>query len=356
LENISLKSIKWESIRSIFHAIASDEQISRADIAAQTGLSLMTVGKVADALLGMHIIVQNKETRTSAGRRAGLLSVAREQYAVILDITSLRFSMSIINMRLENIDKYHYSYDDDLYYEENLSLFLKQVQMYLFRNMKSEDCIGVGVSVPGSYSPDTDRVTNTRIPPLNIIPIAETIRKFLSPRALHIEAGHNAAASSNITKIPNYRDLLILYWFLSEGNICGTIINHGEILRGSHNAAGNFGNLQIDREHTLEQIITTSNTPERNARELANAIYNVSTVIAPDIILLENELYRHSQENITGEEFVGMVQKALQDTARPTSTLPQLISAECKFRHAHRGLTMKLREMWLSELVLGEDM
>ena len=120
MENISLKSIKWESIRSIFHAIAFSEKISRAQIAEQTGLSLMTVGKVADALLDMNIIVQNKETRSTAGRRAGMLRVAADKYAVILDLTNRDFRMVVINMRLEVLDKYHYSFCDKYYFEENL--------------------------------------------------------------------------------------------------------------------------------------------------------------------------------------------------------------------------------------------
>ncbi|MBE6561467.1 MAG: hypothetical protein E7662_10120, partial [Ruminococcaceae bacterium] len=109
MENISLRSIKWESIKSIFYSIAFSDKISRADISAQTGLSLMTVGKVADALLDMHVIVQNKESRNSAGRRAGMLSVAADHYAVILDLTNRDFRMTVINIRLEVLEKFHYT-------------------------------------------------------------------------------------------------------------------------------------------------------------------------------------------------------------------------------------------------------
>ncbi|MBE6599562.1 MAG: hypothetical protein E7638_08985 [Ruminococcaceae bacterium] len=54
MKNISLQSIKWESVRSIFSIIAERDTVSRAEIAEGTGLSLVTVGKAADALLGMR--------------------------------------------------------------------------------------------------------------------------------------------------------------------------------------------------------------------------------------------------------------------------------------------------------------
>lgn len=50
MNNISLRSIKYESIKAIFTSIADSEKISRAEISEKTGLSLVTIGKIADAL------------------------------------------------------------------------------------------------------------------------------------------------------------------------------------------------------------------------------------------------------------------------------------------------------------------
>ena len=354
MDNISLKSIKWESIKAIFHSIASAEQISRAEISKQTGLSLMTVGKVADALLDMNIIVQAKETKSSAGRRAGLLSLSPENYAVILDLTSRNFIMTIINMRLNIVEKYHYSYIDDYYFEENLTLFLKEVSIFLSRNLKTEACIGFGVSLPGAYSPETDRCNSIRLPELSQIPIAESVA-ILTPDRLCIEGCFNAAATSNIARIPNYRDKSILYCFVGENNVGGTVVHHGEILRGAHNAAGNFGHMVIQRGRTLESAIRADNTPAENAFELAKAIRNMIMVIDPDTIILECELYRNYNVpagECSGEEFVQLVRQVLTEKFEITEdALPEFISGGCKFRHSHRGLTMKLREQWLYEQI-----
>jgi len=356
MENISLKSIKWESIKSIFHVIASSDQISRSEISKQTGLSLMTVGKVADALLDMHIVVQAKESKSSAGRRAGLLSLSPENYAVILDLTSRNFIKTVINMRLNIVEKYHYSYIEDYYFEENLTLFLKEVSIFLSRNLRPESCIGFGVSLPGSYAPETDRYVGIRLPELSQIPIAESVA-VLSPSRLAIESCFNAAATSNIARIPNYRDKSILYCFVGENNVGGTVVHHGEILRGAHNAAGNFGHMIIQRGRTLDSAIRADNTPAENAFELAKAIRNMIMVIDPDTIILECELYRNynvPEGECSGEEFLQLTRQVLVDKFEISpESLPDFISGGCKFRHSHRGLAMKLREQWLYELIFG---
>lgn len=309
----------------------------------------MTVGKVADALLDMHVIEQAKETRTSAGRRAGMLSIAPENYAVILDLTSRNFSMTIVNVRLEVMEKYHYAYNEDFYFEENLTLYMKEVGLFLKRNMKPEHCIGFGVSVPGPYYPAADRTVSTRIPELNSIPIAQTVRANLSPSALYIEAGYNAAATSNIARIPNHSDMVILYWFVGENNNCGTIVYHGQIIRGAHNTAGNFGRMISSGGKTLEAALKSANTPEENAYELARAIHNVVMAVDPDCIILECELYKNS------DDFVGLVRNTLSGSFDMSpESIPELVSAGCKFRHSHRGLTLALREMWLSKLIFGD--
>ena len=313
----------------------------------------MTVGKVADALLDMHVIVQSKETKNSAGRRAGMLGIAPDNYAVILDLTSRNFSMAIINVRLDIMERYHYTYNDDFYFEENLILYLKEIGVFLKRNLDPAHCIGFGVSVPGPYDPETDRTFSTRIPELNTIPIAGTIRTHLTEAPLYIEAGYNAAATSNIARIPNHTDKVILYWFVGDNTIYGTLVYHGQIIRGAHNTAGNFGHMITTGGKALESVLRPTAPLSDNAFELARALHNVMMVVDPDCIILECELYK----NIDGSDaFVPLVRRTLLEHFDiPEKKMPEFVSAGCKFRHSHRGLTIALREMWLCRLVFAAD-
>ena len=133
MNNITLKSIKCESIKSIFASIADAEKISRADISAKTELSLVTVGKVADALLDMNIVCQVKEVKPQAGRRAGLLGVNPDKFAVILDITSYDFRVAVLDLRLHMVEKYVFNNKHDISYEEGLNAFFADTAAYIGR-------------------------------------------------------------------------------------------------------------------------------------------------------------------------------------------------------------------------------
>ena len=212
------------------------------------------------------------------------------------------------------------------------------------------ECIGIGVSVPDAYSHETDRVLGERLPALSSVPLKETLHTFFPDLPLYIEASYNAAAMSNISRIKNFSERIILYWFIGENNICGTIVKGGEVLRGAHNAAGNFGKMMIGRGRTLESAIKTANTPEENASLLARAIYNVLMTVDPNQIMIECELYK------SRDEFVDLVRQCLLSHYPSTAEmLPYLSNSSCKFRHSHRGLTIKLREMWLFGLVFNES-
>ncbi len=349
MQNISLKSIKWESVKAIFGAIAGTASVSRAEISAATGLSLMTVGKVTDALLSVGILLQTKETRTAAGRRAGLLRVNPAHYAVILDLTSQDFSMHLIDMNLGLIEKRPHTYNDDFFFEENLALFLKDVSTYLSLRGDLSLCVGVGVSVPGVYSPAADRVAGDRLPGLSSIPIAQTVSARLPGLPLYIDADVTAAAMSHALSIERFREKQIHYWFVDAGNVTGAIVDRGEILRGAHGTAGCFGKMHMVRGRTLETMLRHTNTPDENASLLADAIYNTLMFADPDHVVVECELYHYR------EAFVDLVRARLCEHYHLSDeTLSLLSGSRCNFRHAHRGLVLKLREMWLSRQVLSE--
>lgn len=164
MNNISLRSIKYESIKAIFTSIADSEKISRAEISEKTGLSLVTIGKIADALLDLDIISQVKEVRPQAGRRAGMLSVNENKFALILDFTSYEFRYAVLDLRLSMTEKSQYQYRNELTFEENLGCFLAETKAAIDTKLSLENCFGIGIAVSGPYNSDSDRVISSRVP------------------------------------------------------------------------------------------------------------------------------------------------------------------------------------------------
>ncbi len=350
MNNISLKSIKCESIKSIFASIADSEKISRAEISSKTDLSLVTVGKVADALLDMNIVCQVKEIKPQAGRRAGLLGVNPNKFALILDITSYEFRASVLDLRLHLVEKFSYAYRMDCIYDDNLNYFFNDAAAYVSRKYNFDDCFGVGVSVPGPYNETTGYVNTGRVPELCGIDLNEILKKYFKNVPLLIDSHINAAAKSNVLHIDGYEEKNIVYWYIGTGNVCGAFMVNGEIILGRGRHACDFGKMPDKTGLTLEERIDTCRKPEDFAIVLSQPMHNVIKILSPHTIIIEFDVpYNY-------DDILPLLKSRMMlEYHYSTVEFPEFYKACCKFRNSHRGLTMGLRDMWIDKLVFGNN-
>lgn len=348
MNNITLKSIKCESVRAIFSSIADAEKISRAEISEKTDLSLVTVGKAVDALLEMNIIRQVKEVKAQAGRRAGMLAANPDKYAVILDITSCEFSVSILDLRLNLLEKYVYADDEGTSYQDNIKNFIRNAAVYVGERYGLEHCFGVGVSCPGPYNEASDCVHTTRTPELCSVKLRAELAESFAGLPFLIDSHINAATRSNIMYIDDYDKKNIVYWYVGSGNVCGAFAVRGEIILGRDNTSCEFGKMYDRSGLTLEERVALSHTPEDFADSLAQPMYTIIKALNPHTFIVECDI------PYTYEDIVPLLKsKLIREFKYNKSELPEFHKACCKFRNSHRGLTMGLRDMWLDRLVFG---
>lgn len=351
MSSTTLKSIKRESVNAIFSVIANAEVTSRADIASSTGLSLVTVGKVVDALLERNILRQEKEVRSAAGRRAGMLTLNAQRFSIIFDLSSRNFRLSIVDLRLQLVEKLQYHYKADLFYEENLRSFLWETVAYLKKRYDMKNCFGVGVCTPGPYNAETDFADYARIPELKDVPLHRIISEYLPHRILYIDAGENMAALSNISSLTDYERKTLIYLFLSEEAASGAIMVRGEFLHGYKRQTCDFGKMLLPGGAQLLTALRSCKTTDEWLSLLHPLLHIMIQILAPDAILLECEPI-HKDE--------GTILPKLRETlclryGYMPDALPELIGTYCKFSHAHRGLAQTLRAMWLDTYVIQAD-
>ena len=346
--NISLKSIKYESIKAIFTSIADTEKISRAAISGLTDLSLVTVGKIADALLEMNIISQVKEIRPQAGRRAGLLSVNEEKFTVIFDLTSRDFHYAVLNLRLCLIEHSMYTHNPDLSYEENLNAFLAAVSVQLNQKYDFSNCYGIGVSVPGAYHAQTGYVSTRRIPELRELCLRDKISEYFSGTAILIESHINASAKSNVRRVEDYDQKNVIYYYVRPRFVCGVFMINGELILGRENHACDFGYMVDHTGTTLEERLASASSDEEYIAILARSLYNIIRSFNPHEIIVECDIPVQLEDPVAAirEEILKRYRINEED-------LPSMRRARCKFRNSHRGLAIGLREMWLESLVFA---
>lgn len=346
MERINLSSIKKESVRAIFQAITGGDRISRADIAEQTGLSLMTVGKVVDALLERNVIVQSKENKNMAGRKAGLVSLNTEKFLMVIDLTSRNFVMAVMDIALNIVDRVNYEYNSDFYFEENLYIFIKNVKIYCLRNLNMNDAIGIGVVLPGNYRPEDDTVDTERIPELRTTHVRYIIEDVLRVSVSALEKDVPAAAASNLSELDHGMDKSVAYVCIGE-TVSGALISAGKILKSRSGFAGDVGRILLPAAvggKTLEERFAQRGLREDTVTALADVLAMELSVFDPDVLLIEN--------CGTGKlsDYETLLRARLQQgTGRKPEELPEIRITESGVRHAYRGLALTMRSDWIQK-------
>lgn len=343
----SLMSIKRESVKAIFSSVAEGSNISRSEISAKTGLSLMTVGKVVDALLELGVICQEKEKKNSAGRKAGLINLKNDIFMLIIDLTSPDFAISVVDIKLGVIDKMIYSYNPDFYFEENLLIFLKNVKMYVERRFDPDRLIGTGVTLPGKYDAATDTILNSRIFELNNVKIKKIIEEALSVNVTFIEEDIKSAAISNIASLGGNGNGTLSYVYIGSDSVNAVTVVDGEILYGEGGHAGDIKGMLIDGAKNLGSFLPGgSANSSALLRAVAVALFNLSLIIDPAKIIIECD------KNKLCEKSLPAVKQMMEEfNAASARTLPELMLSRDGIKHSHRGIAIKLREIWLEKIL-----
>ncbi len=346
---ISLKSIKYESIKSIFTSIADAEKISRADISRITGLSLVTVGKIADALLDSGIICQVKEIRSQAGRRAGVLSVNEAKFMLIIDLTSCSFKASVLDLRMHQSHKTSYNYKSDSLFAENLNRFLSETAASIAGKYNVSDCIGIGVSVAGSYNSDADSAVSSKLPELSTVKLHSVISNYFPGADIIIDSHTNTAAKYNVAHTERYKEKNIVYWYVGSDYIGGAYIVGGNMIPGRDNRACDFGALLQFEDLTLEDKIKMAKDQSACAESLSSAIYNVLKILNPHTVIMEFDT------DYSTDGILPIIKDLLTKKHRlKRDEMPEFIKAFSGVRSSHRGLALNLRELWLDKIVFSQ--
>ena len=141
---------KPESVLDIFCAATSKSRISRAEIAKMTGLSVVTVGKVVDALLSLKILRQTTSLDPAPGRKSRVLSAAGGLNIVVFNLATPSYTVHICDLMQHTVDTYTYHYNADYFPDENLHFFSSKVQNTQAKRSKFKNAAAVPSSRLGT--------------------------------------------------------------------------------------------------------------------------------------------------------------------------------------------------------------
>lgn len=342
--NISLKNIKQESINAVFSVISHGGNVSRAEISEKTGLSLMTVGKVADMLLEKNIIVQSKQITHEVGRRAGLVNLNNENRMAIFDLSSYNFKLNIFDSALDFIDSYVYTYCSDCSFEENLFSFLSESKRFAEKSIKRNYFVGTAVSTPGAYYKESDSVKNTRITELNNVKIKETFVKYFGQEPMLIGENVKFGAIPHIRRIEDNRSKILFYLHIGE-SVAGAIAINGELVQSLESVSGEVGHMFVNNASggiIVDDFVSSPDFPKDEKRRLIiNIVHNAIWLLGPHTVIIESD---DEEYYISSQDVINTFNYQLRE-------FPEVLSLISETKNEYIGAGLLLRDKWLERLV-----
>jgi predicted ArsR family transcriptional regulator len=145
MQKTNQSNIRRENIESVFEAIAQKDGISRSEIAEKTGLSLMTVGKVADLLIMNGAARQQKPATGKSGRRAGFLTIANDMISMVCDISSDPMTATLVDLKMQCVGRTYHDYNYSRTPYDNLAEYFTLVSKLLLENLGGKKLIGTAL-------------------------------------------------------------------------------------------------------------------------------------------------------------------------------------------------------------------
>lgn len=296
-----LKIVDINHIRNInqtvlLHLIRERQPISRAQIAAVTGLRPGTISTIVNRLIKKGVIYEGAEGPSSGGRKPTYLYINGENayvLAIDLGVRETVYAVSDFNGRILG-QKATVTKGDPREFLEHLA---DEIETTIKKHYSRFKFAGIGVSVPGLIKRETGEVAVSPNLGWSDLPVKVILESKLK-LPVFVENDANAAAFSELWYGPleEIRVKTLLYILVVDGLGTGLIIN-GELHVGSRIGMGGFGHMCLERNGELcscgrkgcwETLASESATIARYHRLMSNKNGSMTTSIS-EIIAKANK-------------------------------------------------------------------
>jgi len=225
----------------ILELVRTQQPISRADLARQSGLQRSTVSQIIEQLLSEKWVCEGRTAISSRGRRPTLIRLNEGLVALALDVHPRQATIAVIDLNGRLVLRSTAPLTSDPAASTQLILEgITRIKSELGR-MSIE---GLGISFPGRVDPQTDRVLfapNLRWRDFDLKGVVEKRTRL----PVHIANAAIACLLAELTfnHTDGNRDAVLVT--TSEG-IGGGIFVNGSIVTGHDGMAGEFGHISID--------------------------------------------------------------------------------------------------------------
>lgn len=327
-----------ENLLSCFSALCEAGTMTRAELAAATELSIMTTGKIADAMIERGVWVEEKLPSAGAGRRPGTLQFSQRPLFLVLDLSSHRFRAHILSPDSHAKEICIHDYNDIFPFDDNLLIFLNSVRRACNTDKSTLPYLAV------ITAPEDDKrqcITNSlAVSPRSREHMLRKIEQILR-RECELVTDEISAAQAYFHSLSEY-----------QNPDCGVFISLSDMMYASVWMRGNvakpricrIGDLLLPEHQRVADALADALCTEEAALPTACAISTLESFFTPDLIVLESNRFDLS------EAFLESVYEQLRPILPANNRIIPLRVCPAKPYAAVCGCASELRRKWFYDL------
>jgi predicted NBD/HSP70 family sugar kinase len=256
------RMLSWSSLkgvsnrRLILQLIHEEGPISRAEIARRLKLSRPTVSRIVDALEQTNLLVCTGKSQPTGGRLGELYSFRDDAgFVLALELGTREARLAIATLNGEIVRRASRTLSLEVPHTVLPELnSLVTGAMSHFAGQQTT-ILSMGVAVPGvvHLTPDPGYVDAAKIfPGLNNRPLRDELQRLFGvPIAMDNDVNLAAIGECEFGCAQASRN--IVYFFVGRGVGAGIVLD-GNLFRGNTEAAGEVGNMVVDRASLYEEV------------------------------------------------------------------------------------------------------
>lgn len=229
----------------VLNLIRAHQPISRADLARLMGTRRGAVSLLVNELLAETSVFEGATGEAKRGRKPKFLYIdSRQRCVVAIDIRPTRtYAMvtDLVGRQLASVTSFPTERDPKRFVAD----LVKRIKAILAEHKDLGRCEGVGVGVPGMVEFGTGRVLLTPNLGWHDFQLRDPLAAGLG-LPVHLENSGRACALAQAwsTRAEGGTPSSLVFVSVSDGLGVGIVVG-GELLRGQHNIAGEFGHVPI---------------------------------------------------------------------------------------------------------------
>lgn len=225
----------------VLNLIRRRQPISRADLARVSGLQRSTVSLITEQLIEQRWVINGPTGRLPRGRRPTFLRLNERRAILVADVRPAKTTVALADVNGQFLSQVAFATPSDA------ATGTARITQHVKELMKTEPKLifeGIGVSLPGRYDEDASRLIFAPNLKWGEFDLKGSLEKATKLR-VELENAANACVLAEVWfgHADQVRDMVVVT--ISEGIGTGIFLN-GQLMRGDHGMAGEFGHVALD--------------------------------------------------------------------------------------------------------------